>query len=421
MYIPQNSNSPRDENQIEAEFPADTKRSWIICVSCFFCLFLCQGVDNSYGIYQNHYTSIVFPNDLPSKISWIGSITTAFMLITGIFSGKITSSLGFRNANWIGGFVSFLGLIIASFVNSIILLMLTQGAMLGIGCGFIYSNSLSITSMWFEKYRGLALGIAISGSGIGGLAISGLTSIIMDSLGHRWALRITAFAFLIIIGLVSIPFKSRVSLKENTELINFSYLKYPIFFFVLLTGFIGSIGYVVPIFMLPSVALQIGTSESFSSNLILIFNVGYFLGSIITGKIADYIGPANMFGLCTFFIGFFPLVFWVAFKSSTSLIIVAFFYGFFICGFSSLCIATIGKYYDDKKTTAMNGVFFFFMGTSLIIGNFAIQLFLDRLGNGTNYRYIAAFASACQIFASLFALPTIYFIRKQSLNKSWLN
>ncbi|OLY85364.1 putative transporter ESBP6 [Smittium mucronatum] len=407
---------------IEVSLPAqDSKRSWLICVSSFMCLFLCQGIDNSYGVYQNHYTADVFPNDAPSKIAWIGSIATALMLITGVFSGKITAVLGFRNTNLLGGFVSFAGLLIASFVNSIPLLMLTQGAMLGIGCGFIYSNSLSITSMWFEKHRGLALGIAISGSGIGGLVITELTSVIINSINSKWALRITSLAFLVIIGIASIPFKTRVPLEKNVAIIDFTYLKYPIFLFVSITGFIGSLGYVIPIFLLPSVALQINSSESFASNLVIIFNIGYFFGSIATGKLADFLGPANMFGACSFFMGLFPLVFWVIYKSKASLAVVSFFYGFFICGFSSLCIATIGKYYDDSKTTAMNGVYFFLMGLSLIIGNFAIQLFLDDLGNGTNYKYIAIFGSVVQLFASLFTIPTVYYIRKTCQPKSWRN
>jgi hypothetical protein len=118
----------------------------------------------------------------------------------------------------------FAGLFLASFSNQLYQYYLTQGILYGIGASFTYFVSLSpftcimlyanncfgkpavsIPSQWFDKRRGLATGIAVSGSGVGGLLLSIATAQLLNSVGLGWTLRITAiFAF----GLfsTSIPF-----------------------------------------------------------------------------------------------------------------------------------------------------------------------------------------------------------------------
>ena len=63
------------------------------------------------------------------------------------------------------------GFIAASFTTQIWQLFLSQGILVGMGCGLIYVPTLPIVSQWFHKRRGLANGITSAGSGIGGLAM----------------------------------------------------------------------------------------------------------------------------------------------------------------------------------------------------------------------------------------------------------
>ncbi|KAJ1898964.1 hypothetical protein LPJ81_004233 [Coemansia sp. IMI 209127] len=61
-------------------------------------------------------------------------------------------------------------LIIASFCDGAVWkLILTQGIMFSIGASLRFIPSMSIPSQWFTKYRPLAIGIALSGSGIGAI------------------------------------------------------------------------------------------------------------------------------------------------------------------------------------------------------------------------------------------------------------
>lgn len=77
-----------------------------------------------------------------------------------------------------------------SFANQLWQLYLTQGMLFGIGAAFCFAPSVTLPSQWFYKRRGLATGIAVSGSGIGGVVLSPLTQHLIATMGYRNALRV---------------------------------------------------------------------------------------------------------------------------------------------------------------------------------------------------------------------------------------
>ena len=63
----------------------------------------------------------------------------------------------------------WLGLFAAAFSKALWSTILCQGVITGIGQGIAMPVFMSLPSQWFYKYRGLASGIAVGGSGIGGV------------------------------------------------------------------------------------------------------------------------------------------------------------------------------------------------------------------------------------------------------------
>lgn len=64
---------------------------------------------------------------------------------------------------------------------------------MGVGASLVWFPCISAAQQWFSKRRGLSVGIAISGSGFGGLILSNVIQAIIDHLGYQWALRIVGF------------------------------------------------------------------------------------------------------------------------------------------------------------------------------------------------------------------------------------
>lgn len=72
---------------------------------------------------------------------------------------------------------------------------LAQGVGLGIGIGLSYIPTVSVVSQYFHKRRALALGIATSGSAVGGMIHPVLLNkLIFGRLGYAGAVKVSAAA-----------------------------------------------------------------------------------------------------------------------------------------------------------------------------------------------------------------------------------
>ncbi|PVV05413.1 hypothetical protein BB560_000066 [Smittium megazygosporum] len=391
----------------------DSKYSWIICGSSFFLIFLSMGIENSFGIYQAHYMSNDFAQYPPAQISWIGTLIISGMLLASVVSNRIALLIGFRPAVWIGGTFAALGLLLASFAKSVLVLIFTQGLMFGIGSAFVYSLPITLTSMYFDKYRGSALGVMSAGAGIGGIVISNIINASIDNLGFRWALRITAIITLFFVYIASIPFKPVPGFSTNSKLIDFSAFRSPVFLCLLAAVSLTNLGYSIPIFFLPSLLTQVGASSSLSSASVTLLNAGLFVGCFFFGRLADLLGPFNVFTASTFLAGFFELLLSIIFKTPSTLAALAFFYGFFISGFISLGVVVVGKYFTEEQLSPYTGTYLTYSGLIIFCSNFLNTYLLDELGNGTDYSYLQTMSSAVIMASCIPNIAGILYLRRK--------
>jgi len=61
----------------------------------------------------------------------------------------------------------------------------SYGLMVGIGAGLSFPPTVYIVTSYFEKLRGVANGLCISGSAIGTIVLPPLLQYLLDSFGHR--------------------------------------------------------------------------------------------------------------------------------------------------------------------------------------------------------------------------------------------
>ncbi|XP_028824092.1 monocarboxylate transporter 9b isoform X2 [Denticeps clupeoides] len=60
------------------------------------------------------------------------------------------------------------GLMLSAFAPNVQFLMFSYGIVVGLGCGLVYAATVTITCQYFDKRRGLALGIVTTGTSVGG-------------------------------------------------------------------------------------------------------------------------------------------------------------------------------------------------------------------------------------------------------------
>lgn len=170
--------------------------------------------------------------------------------------------------------------------------------------GFMQFPAFAAVSQYFEKNRAAALGLAVSGSSIGGVVIPIMLSKMLNgsSLGFGWSVRILGFVILPFMAFACVAIKARLP-PRKTQFWLISAYKNPRFIILIFALFFMFFGLMTPMFYLPTYALTHGMSSTMSGYLLSILNAASTFGRIIMGVLADKYGRLNLFALGGFATG----------------------------------------------------------------------------------------------------------------------
>ncbi|KAJ2400146.1 hypothetical protein GGI23_002218 [Coemansia sp. RSA 2559] len=392
------------ENKSSEDKPIDGAYGWAVVVSGSIMLMFSMGCVNSYGSYQTYYHLNQFPNEPVSTLSWIGTLQFAGMCIFGIPAGILCERFDTRVVTFVGGLIMGVSLVIASFCDGAVWkLILTQGIVFSIGASLVFIPATSIPSQWFVKYRALAIGIVVAGSGIGGLWLTPATKGMIDSLGTAWALRITGIITFAATSVSSLFMRNRLHVEAREKIVDFSVFRDIRFIFVFVGAICGVAGYFTPFFELPTFAItRMGKSDSFGNNLVTIINAASVLGRVGTGQIAPLMGTINTMTGCTLIASLSILIFWLPFHTTGTVIVCAIIYGLFCGGLISLLPVVIADLWGVQRISTIIGLVYIASFTGAMIGAPASGALVDNIGHGTNYKPAIVFSGVFLLCATMF-------------------
>ncbi|KAJ1801362.1 hypothetical protein LPJ59_000363 [Coemansia sp. RSA 2399] len=399
------SNKPRWwENKSLEERPIDGAYGWVVALSGCFMLMFSMGCVNSYGSYETHYHLNQFPDEPLSTLSWIGTLQFAGMSICGIPAGILCERFDSRLVTFVGGLIMAVAFIIASFCDDAVWkLILTQGIVFSIGAAFVLIPSTSIPSQWFVKYRALAIGVVVAGSGIGGLWLTPATNSMINSLGTAWALRITGIIIFVVNSVASLFMRNRLHVEAREKIIDFSVVRDPKFMLVFMGAICCVTGYFTPFFELPTFAIQkMGKSNSFSDNLVTIINAASVVGRVGTGQIAPFLGTINTMAGCMFIASLSILILWLPFQATGTVIACAIVYGLFCGGFISLLPVVMANIWGVQRISTIIGLMFIAFCLGALIGAPSSGAIVDNIGHGTDFKPAIIFSGVFLLGATMF-------------------
>jgi MFS family permease len=192
---------------------------------------------------------------------------------------------------------------------------LTQGLLLGLSNAFLTIPSVVIVNRHFKKHRGLATGVTIAGSSVGGI----VWPIVLENLLNRrglsfgWTVRTVGFIMIVPTALATLltrpPLEQAASVEPSSEKnadsttakpsapkekLNFSILRNPTYVLFVIGAVVFNLALFSPFFYLTSYAVSIGMSTSFAFYLLSILSGASMFGRIGMGIIADKFGPFNL-------------------------------------------------------------------------------------------------------------------------------
>lgn len=267
---------------------------WIVTCSCFFMHLVVLGSIYSFGVFLPVY--VVEFNQGRGAVSWVGSVGAAGFVAFALPTTYAVQRLGARLTSVIGSVLIGGGLLIASFSTDLWHLYVTQGIMVGFGYAFTMLPSLALVNVYFKERRGLAVGLAASGSGIGQMAISPWTAQLLLDYGWRSTLQINAAIFFATSFLAALPLVPCPGAPATHPDILVGARRNKRGFAVLVIGFdICMFGFLFPFAHLPQYATLQGVSKSNSAALLTIMGASSAFGRVVFGIFADKIGRLAAF------------------------------------------------------------------------------------------------------------------------------
>lgn len=325
--------------------------------------------------------------------------------------GYIYDRSGTRYLLPIGTFLHVLGIMMTSLGTEYYQILLAQGVCSAIGVAAIFQPAVTSLAGWFDKSRGIAFGIAFTGSSLGGVIFPIMVTRLIAAVGFGWSMRISAFVILFLMVLANltvrqykapqVPKAAGPSPSSSAPKATRSNPLTELNFVLLMAGFfLFSYGFFVVIDYLPVQALAAGMDANLAAYMLPILNAGSLFGRLFAGWSGDKIGRYNVFIVVCFLSSVWSLGLWLPANNNAALIAFAVLFGFFSGAFVSLIVPLVMQISPMAELGLRSGIIMLTMAVSGLTTNPINGAILAGHGGW----------SALKIFAGVFCLAGTFFV-----------
>ncbi|RFU80718.1 major facilitator superfamily transporter [Trichoderma arundinaceum] len=344
--------------------------AWLQVVGGWVILAASWGLVNTFGAYQTYYQTVMLTSESASTISWIGSLQACLLFLGGIIAGPLFDA-GYFTPILIGGlFLICFGMFMTSLCSTYWQVLLAQGICVGIGMGLTFLPATAILSQYFQKRRAFAMGIAGTGSPVGGIIFPIIFSHLLPKIGFGWTTRVIAF---IILGLSVIPaifMRPRVppsgrvrSLIDSSAWRDSAFITFSIgtflTFLVLYTAF-----FYIQVFD----ELNHISSLDFAPYTVTLLNVGSVIGRLLPMYLSDKWGVLNVTIFSTFASAILAFG-WMGIQNLGGIVVFTILYG--ITSGATVVgtpVVIMTQAPDPSRMGTRLGMAFVFFGIAILVG-----------------------------------------------------
>lgn len=291
------------------------------------------GFTFSYGQYQDYYERHYLTTTSSSAISWIGSIQSFLLILSGLWCGPVFDWGYYLHLIIFGAILSTLGIFMLSLSTQYWQIFITQGLCIGFGCGMLFVPTMALIARSFTKRRSIAVGVTTCGAPVGGVVYTILFEALLPKYGFPWAVRILGFYMLgtyclaIPLLFVGASNGKPLSSGQRRKLFDKDALKDLPFWSYSMVTFSTFLIYLIPYFYMPYYAQGVlGVSSAKASYTLVASQAASIPGRLLAATAANYFGVMVAWSGCATISAIICFA-WIGVKSYPGFVVFCAFYG----------------------------------------------------------------------------------------------
>lgn len=357
-------------------FPEGGFKAWLCVFGGWWCTFITFGYLNAYGIFQDYYQQTTLSHKSPSQIAWIGAFQYFLLFAPAIFAGRLFDLGFFRPLFTVGCVLLVFSQMMLSLCTDYYQLFLAQGVGLGLGFGLVFNLAINCPAHYFNRRRGLALGLVASGSSTGGIIFPIMVRRLVPHIGYGWTMRVVGFFALFAVTIAWFSLSTRlpppIDVRDKSkggwkqvQWIQLSAFRNPAY-----TCFVIGASLIMFGLYTPFSYMDVWSSTHMvpaNGYYLPILNAASSFGRILPGLVADKVGHINTvlphLAISGILIFIFPLC-----SNLGGLVTFSILYGFTSGCYVSLIPACSSQLGSTSTVGTRNGMMFFLMSFGGLFG-----------------------------------------------------
>ncbi|XP_053119644.1 monocarboxylate transporter 11-like [Hemicordylus capensis] len=369
---------PREEE------PPDGGWGWLVVLAGFLANSLTYGILRCLGVLFEDLMEAFHAS--AAQVSWVTAITLATEQCASPIGSAASMRYGARPVVMLGGLLSSLGILWASFSTSLLQLYLTLGLLTGLGWALAFAPAMGTLSRYFSsRRRSVAMGLALMGNGLSSFAFSPLLRLLAEGLGWQGALLVTSACtlHLLLCGALLRPLALRGDHQQSSGFDLGLFAQRGFGAFALGVALLSA-GYFTPYVHLEPYGRALGLDPYQAAMLVSLAALSDALARLLAGCLAGrlFLPPVRLLVLFNSLTGcsllFLPLA-----ASYTSALLLALLYGLSAGSFATVAFGVLPDIVGVARVVNATGLCLMVMSLGGLLGPPLSGLLRDTTGDFT--------------------------------------
>jgi MFS family permease len=333
----------------------DSAQAWRMCAVAFAAMFTSFGVAYGFGAFLLPVSEELGAGRGATAV--VFSLTTLAFFGLGGLSGPAVDRFGPGRVVLLGAVSLGLGLVLMSRAESLWQAYLGHGLGVGLGVACTYVPLVAVVGGWFSRRRTLAVGVAVSGIGLGTLVGAPVAAALIEAFGWRDAyLALAGAGTVVLLGCAALVRAAPVHV-DAVPVALLPRLRNPSYLRLYVAGLLLSVALFVPFVHLPAFAESNGTGAVAAAALVGLIGAASVVGRLALGAAASRLGVLRTYQGC-FVVMAASFALWLGSPGYPRLVAFALLLGVGYGGFVALGPSVVAELFGVQGLGGLLGVLY---------------------------------------------------------------